>query len=106
MLNNFNYGYLDFRGSEISNDAAFVNDLPKIPGAAGYKAPPQINFSDGFVSMGSDLLHHESRPTSILNDLVSWTHGSHTFKFGGELRTLQNNLRNNNNESAPSASPI
>jgi hypothetical protein len=99
LINNFNYGYLDFRGSEISNDAQYVDQLPKIPGAAGYKAPPQINFSDGFVSMGSDLLHHESRPTSVLNDLVSWTHGSHTFKFGGELRTLQNNLRNNNNES-------
>jgi len=99
VLNNFNYGYLDFRGSELSNDSTFASQLPQIPGAAAYKAPPQINFGDGFVSMGSDLLHHESRPTSIVNDLISWTRGSHTFKFGGELRTLENNLRNNNNQS-------
>jgi len=99
VINNLNYGYLDMRGSEISNDAPFVDVLPKIPGAAGYKAPPQINFSDGFLSMGSDVLHHESRPTSVVNDVLSWTRGSHTFKFGGELRTLQNNLRNNNNQS-------
>ena len=49
--------------------------------------------------MGLDDLHHESRPTNILNDILSWSHGSHTFKFGGEARTLQNNLRNNNNGS-------
>ncbi len=99
ILNNLNYGYLDFRGSEISADASYVNKLPQISGAAEYKAPPQINFGDGFLSMGSDVLHHESRPTSIVNDILSWSHGTHTFKFGGELRTLQNNLRNDNNGS-------
>jgi hypothetical protein len=99
VLNNLNYGYLDFRGSEISADAPYVNKLPQILGAAEYKAPPQINFSDGFLSMGSDVLHYESRPTNILNDIVSWAHGSHTFRFGGEVRTLQNNLRNDNNGS-------
>ena len=99
ILNNFNYGYLDFRGSEISADAPYVDKLPKIPGAAEYKAPPQINFTDGFLSMGSDVLHHESRPTSIFNDILAWSHGSHTFRFGGEARTLQNNLRNDNNGS-------
>lgn len=99
ILNNLNYGYLDFRGSEISADAPYVNKLPQIPGAAEYKAPPQINFADGFLSMGSDVLHHESRPTNILNDVLSWSRGSHTFKFGGEARTLQNNLRNDNNGS-------
>jgi Carboxypeptidase regulatory-like domain len=99
VLNNLNYGYLDFRGSEIAVDASSTDKLPKIPGAAAYNQPPQINFADGFLSMGLDDLHHEDRPTSIVNDLVSWSHGSHTFKFGGEVRTLQNNLRDNNNQS-------
>ena len=99
VLNNLNYGYLDFRGSEIAVDAPYANKLPKIPGAAQGNQPPQITFADGFLSMGLNDLHHESRPTNILNDILSWSHGSHTFKFGGEARTLQNNLRNNNNGS-------
>ena len=49
--------------------------------------------------MGLDDLHHEDRPTNIWNDLLSWSHGNHTFKFGGEIRTLQNNQLNNNNQS-------
>ncbi len=97
ILNNLNYGYLDFRGSEIAVDSSYADKLPKIPGAAQYTQPPQLNFADGFLSMGLDDLHHESRPTSILNDILSWSHGSHTIKFGGEARTLQNNLLNNNN---------
>ena len=99
ILNNLNYGYLDFRGSEVSVDTPYVDKLPKIPNAAGYKSPPQLNFADGFLSMGYDDLHHESRPTSVTNDLLTWTRGSHTFKFGGEIRTLQNNFKDNNNQS-------
>ena len=99
VLNNLNYGFLDFRGSEIAVDASYADKLPQIPGAAAYSQPPQINFSDGFLSMGLDDLHHEARPTNVLNDVLSWSHGSHTFKFGGELRTLTNNQRNNNNQS-------
>ncbi len=99
ILNNLNYGYLDFRGSEIAVDASYADKLPKIAGAASYSQPPQLNFGDGFLSMGLDDLHHESRPTSIVNDILSWSQGSHTFKFGGEARTLQNNLLNNNNGS-------
>jgi Carboxypeptidase regulatory-like domain len=99
VLNNLNYGYLDFRGSELAIDSTYANIMPKIPGAAAYAQPPQINFTDGFLSMGYDDLHHEDRPTNIVNDVLSWSHGKHTFKFGGELRSLQNNLRNNNNQS-------
>ena len=50
LLNNLNYGYLDFRGSEIAVDADYASKLPQIPGAAGYSQPPQINFADGFLS--------------------------------------------------------
>jgi hypothetical protein len=99
LLNNLNYGYLDFRGSEIAVDADYASKLPQIPGAAANSQPPQINFADGFLSMGLDDQHHEARPTNIWNDLLSWSHGNHTFKFGGELRFLTNNQENNNNQS-------
>ena len=99
LLNNFNYGYMGMRGSEIADDARYVDSIPKIPGVANYKAPPEIDFSDGFESMGLDILHYEARPTNIVNDLVTWVHGKHTLKFGGEVRALENNLTDNNNES-------
>ncbi len=99
LLNNFNYGYMGMRGSEVADDARYVDSIPKIPGVAAYKAPPEIDFSDGFVSMGLDVLHYEARPTNIVNDLVTWVHGAHTLNFGGELRILENNLTDNNNES-------
>ncbi len=99
LLNNFNYGYQVMRGKEISDDNAYVDTLPKIPGAAAYKAPPQLNFGDGFTQMGLDVYHYEARPTNVVNDLVTWVRGTHTFKFGGEIRTLTNNNTNNNNQS-------
>ncbi len=99
LLNYFNYGYQVMRGKQVADDMQYVSDLPKIPGAAAYKAPPQLNFGDGFTQMGSDNIHYEARPTNVINDLFTWIHGAHTLKFGGELRTLTNNNTNNNNQS-------
>lgn len=99
LLNTLNYGYLDYRGSELAVDASYANQLPQIPGAAAYVQPPSLNFSNGFVSMGLDDFHHEDRPTNVLNDTMTWIHGRHTFTFGGEVRNLENNLLNNNNQS-------
>jgi hypothetical protein len=65
IINNLNYGYLDFRGSEIAVDASAVDKVPKIPGAAAYNQPPNINFADGFLSMGlDDLTMSPCRPPS------------------------------------------
>jgi hypothetical protein len=99
LLNNLNYGYNVERGVQIADDENYADKLPKIPGAAAYKAPPQLNFTDGFVQMGVDNTHYEARPTNIINDLMTWVHGAHTVQFGGEFRALTNNTRNNNNES-------
>jgi hypothetical protein len=99
LLNSLSYGYQVMRGVEISDDTPYVDSLPKIPGAAAYKSPPQLNFGDGFTQMGYDVFHCEARPTNIVNDLVTWVHGSHNLKFGGEFRHLTNNLTDNNNQS-------
>ncbi len=99
LLNSFTYGYMDMRGSEIAVDAQYANQVPQIPGVASHAQPPSINFSDGFQSMGSFDRHHESRPTSVINDLLTWNRGRHTLKLGGEIRKLQNNLTNDYNES-------
>ena len=85
LLNNLNYGYNVERGVQIADDENYADKLPKIPGAAAYKAPPQLNFGDGFTQMGADNTHYEARPTNIVNDLVTWVHGAHTVQFGGSF---------------------
>jgi hypothetical protein len=99
LLNTLHYGYMDMRGSELAVDASYADQMPKIPGAAAYVQPPSIQFSNGFAPMGLDDFHHEDRPTNVLNDTMTWIHGRHTFIFGGEIRKLENNLLNNNNQS-------
>jgi len=92
LLNSLTYGYMNMRGSEIAVDADFADQLPQIAGVASHAQPPQIQLSAGFETMGQYLQHHESRPTSVFNDLMTWVHGRHSFKFGGEIRKLQNNF--------------
>ena len=99
LVNNATLGYMNMRGSERAVDADFADQLPQIPGVASHAQPPSIVFSDGFQSMGAFDIHHESRPTTVVNDVLAWTHGRHLFKFGGEIRKLQNNLTNNYNGS-------
>jgi len=99
LLNSMTYGYMNMRGSEIAVDAEFAGQLPQIAGVASHAQPPAIQFSAGFESMGQDLLHHEDRPTSVFNDLLTWVRGRHTFKFGGEIRKLQNNFQSVSNRS-------
>jgi outer membrane receptor protein involved in Fe transport len=99
LLNSMTYGYMNTLGSEIAVDAEFAGQLPQIAGVASHAQPPAIQFSAGFESMGQDLLHHEDRPTSVFNDLLTWVRGRHTFKFGGEIRKLQNNFQSVSNRS-------
>jgi hypothetical protein len=44
-------------------------------------------------------LNKSTRPTHIANELLTWVHGAHTVKFGGEYRHLQQVFRVNNNQS-------
>lgn len=103
VLNHFAGGYLDrFEGyGAISQQ--YVNEFPKIAGVASFVTPPVIRFSDGFKGYGSNAglntKNVTSRPSYIVNDLLTWVRGRHTFKFGGEYRNLGENNRTNVNES-------
>ncbi len=50
-------------------------------------------------TQGPGYLNKTTRPTVITNELLDWVHGSHTIKFGGEFRHLQQVFRQNNNQS-------
>jgi len=51
---------------------------------------PQITVSGAFV-FGSSALSARGDLTSVLSDTLSWTHGNHTIKFGGEERRENSN---------------
>jgi hypothetical protein len=93
LLNNVNYGYLNFRGRSKCLDDPYVDKLPKIPGVADHAEPPTVSFQD-FTSFGCNAIVRDSRPTNVVNDLMTWVKGKHTVKFGGEYRRLQLNLLN------------
>lgn len=93
LLNNLNYGYLDFRGNSKCLDDKYVDQLPKIPGVADHLEPPTLSFQD-FTSFGCNAIVRDTRPTNVVNDLMTWVRGKHTVKFGGEYRRLQLNLLN------------
>lgn len=103
VLNHFAIGYLNRNEGYGSVDFKYAGDLPQIAGVVSHNYPPQISFSDGFATYGNsaglNLGNVTTRPSYVTNDLVTWVHGTHTFKFGAELRKLGQNFHSNGNES-------
>ncbi len=99
LLNHFAVGYLDTFVIQTSADQPYVDDVPKIPGAATYDSPPIIGFDDFSWFGNNTSTLHDTRPVWIANDLVTWVKGRHTLKFGGEIRKHGNNTTFVNNQS-------
>jgi hypothetical protein len=107
ILNHFAYGYVNRNegyGSVTGQNPAV---LPEIPNAVAYNASPAANFSGNGISTfagwgnteGPGYLNKTTRPSHIANDMVTWVHGAHEIKFGGEFRHLQQVFRSNSNQS-------
>jgi hypothetical protein len=103
LLNHMSMGYLNRNEGYGSVNAGFVNDFPQIAGVAGNNVPPQMAFSDGFSQFGSNaginIGNVTTRPTFIINDMVTWTKGTHTVKVGMEYRKIMGNIHGNGNEA-------
>ena len=107
LLSHFAVGYLNRNEGYGSVPGQNVEDLPKIPNAVAYNASPSAAFSgngiQNFASWGNTQgpshLNKTTRPTYIANELITWVHGAHTLKFGGEFRHLQQVFRQNLNQS-------
>ena len=101
LLSHFAYGYGNRNEGYGSVTGQDPNQLPKIPNAVAYNASPSAGFSgpsgDNFAGWGNNnglgTLNKTTRPTHIVNELVTWVNGSHTLKFGGEFRHLQQVFR-------------
>jgi hypothetical protein len=95
LLNHAAFGYLNRHEAYGSISAKYVNDLPKIPGVASPDVPPVIGFGDEFDwygnARGLTSKNLTSRPSYIVNDLLTWVKGRHTLKFGGEYRAMGEN---------------
>ncbi|PYR94537.1 MAG: hypothetical protein DMF84_05120 [Acidobacteria bacterium] len=103
LLNHMSMGYLNRNEGYGSVNAKFVDDFAKIAGVAGHNVPPQFQFSDGFTQLGQNagvnVGNITTRPTFIINDLVTWTRNRHTLKFGMEYRKIMGNLHANTNQA-------
>ncbi len=107
LLSHFAVGYVNRNEGYGSVTGQDPNLLPKIPNAAAYFASPSAGFSGNgitnFASWGNTngpgYLNKTTRPSYIGNELVTYVHGPHTIKFGGEYRHLQQVFRQNQNQS-------
>lgn len=55
---------------------------------------PEIDINGSVTLGGNGQSLKDTQNTYILQDSVSWTHGSHNLRFGGGASTAQNNLEN------------
>jgi hypothetical protein len=103
LLNHMSMGYLNRNEGYGSVNAGSVGDFPKIAGVAGYNVPPTMTFSDGFAQFGNNagvnVGNITTRPTFIINDMVTWTRARHTIKFGMEYRKIMGNIHANSNQA-------
>ncbi len=106
LMSHLAYGYLNRNegyGSVPGQSASAI----QIPNAVAYNASPSASFSGSNISgmpswgntNGPGPLNKSTRPSHIVNELVSWVHGAHTFRFGGEYRHLAQVFRSAGNES-------
>jgi hypothetical protein len=87
LLSTLNYGYTSYGGSSgwaVMTDDPYVNSVPQIPGVA-HNEPSALQFQD-YQQIGNNNDYHVSKQSNIMNELMTWVHGKHTVKFGGELR--------------------
>ncbi len=103
LLNHMSMGYLNRNEGYGCVNAQFAGDFAKISGVASPDAAPQYQFSDGFAQLGCNagipVTNITTRPTFIINDMVTWTKSTHTLKFGMEYRKIMGNLHQTGNQA-------
>jgi hypothetical protein len=98
LINTFNIGWNDFPTYTVNVDEAYVNDFPKISGVSSHLDPPVLTF-DNYNQLGGNGYFGQTRPSFVVNDMLSWVKGKHTLRMGGETRAAQLNNAQLPNES-------
>ncbi len=101
LINHFAWGFLNRNESYGSVNFEAAAGLPRITGVASSVPAPTLEFSDGFATYGNpdgDPAGNKTRrPSWVVNDLLTWVRGRHTWKFGGEYRWLGQVFNGNQN---------
>jgi carboxypeptidase family protein len=108
LVNEFRAGYLGYRNA-LLNELAFKRDLIGELHIPFYLDPPPIGWGTPNITIAGFAVGNSTFGDSIqgpfaaydhtfqIVDGLSWTHGSHSFKFGGEFRRDQYNEFGNQN---------
>jgi hypothetical protein len=69
----------------------FGRSNPDFPINSPFPTGPEVFFGDGTSSFGTTIILPQGRTQNTFQylDVVSWTKGKHTFKFGGEIDRYQ-----------------
>jgi hypothetical protein len=115
LLNEFRFGFLNFYNNfapELANVTDVVKQL-NLPGLLSDPAPPawgvpNVGLGDGFSGFGNNTDGPYTTSDHIFQfvDNISWTHGSHSFKFGAEIDRTDFNETGNQYAHAAYASRI
>jgi Carboxypeptidase regulatory-like domain/TonB dependent receptor len=94
LLNQFRFGFLNFYNN-FAPELAGVTDVVKqlnLPGLLSDPTPPawgvpNMTLADGYSAFGNGTDGPYTSWDHIFQvvDSISWTHGSHSFKFGAEV---------------------
>ncbi|NWG14508.1 MAG: TonB-dependent receptor [Acidobacteria bacterium] len=103
LLNHLSYGYLNRNEGYGSVNKDYADEFPKIKGVAKNDIPPTVGIS-GYSGYGTTAgvggrLNTTARPTNVVNDLLTWVAGKHTWKFGAEVRVIDGTRRENTNNA-------
>ena len=95
VLNHFNFGFSRRYRQEFSGEGSYGGNYPSKLGLGGVQNTTfpvfGFNYPDG-TNLPSDGANLFADNTYEYDDVVSWQHGRHNFKFGGQVRLQQFNI--------------
>ncbi|HEY6392937.1 MAG TPA: TonB-dependent receptor, partial [Bryobacteraceae bacterium] len=92
LVNEARLGYNRIHITFVSNDTSNAADFGINSGVNAPYGLPQISVTGGFAFGGANgFPQGRGDYSGVVSDTLSWTHGNHSFKFGGDYRRISNN---------------
>ncbi len=92
LVNEARLGYNRIHITFLANDTSNATDFGINSGVNAPIGLPQISVSGAFSFGGiGGFPQGRGDYSAVASDTLSWNHGNHAFKFGGEYRRLSNN---------------